>query len=219
MKSTQALAEILPEDKDEAIRLSAAASTDQNELIVISFENGIWHAPGYDGDTDIAVYTGAAENALLTGSDQTRTDKKLICAVKLDGSSVIIMTQDRVPVKSLITNAAVPSAAITAAAIAVSLLLAVWISASTVRQISTADTIHPETSGYPQELAPFISRIQKQNSQITAQMRELRIKQNEFSSIISNMQEGMLIIDHKGDILSYNSGCAPSARRRRFARI
>lgn len=85
MKSTQALAEILPEDKDEAIRLSAAASTDQNELIVISFENGIWHAPGYDGDTDIAVYTGAAENALLTGSDQTRTDKKLICAVKLDG--------------------------------------------------------------------------------------------------------------------------------------
>ena len=208
MKSTQALAEILPEDKDEAIRLSADASTDQTELIIISFENGVWHAPGYDddGETDIAVYTDAAENALLTGSDQAQTDKKLICAVKLDSSSVIIMTQDRIHVKSLMIGAAVPSAAITAAAIAVSLLLATWISASTVKQISTADTIHPESSGYPQELAPFISRIQKQNSQITAQMRELRIKQNEFSSIISNMQEGMLIIDHKGDILSYNSG-------------
>ena len=52
------------------------------------------------------------------------------------------------------------------------------------------------------ELAPLLSKISLQQKTIHQQI--LREKQEEFSAITENMQEGFLVVDSRGDVMSYN---------------
>ena len=54
------------------------------------------------------------------------------------------------------------------------------------------------------ELAPLVRRLEKQKETIRGQMQILREKQEEFSAITENMQEGFLVVDSRGDVMSYN---------------
>ena len=55
------------------------------------------------------------------------------------------------------------------------------------------------------ELSPLLGKINHQNEVIAQQMRSLREKQEEFTSITENMSEGFLVLDSNTDILSYNT--------------
>ena len=52
---------------------------------------------------------------------------------------------------------------------------------------------------------PLLGKINHQNEVIAQQMRSLREKQEEFTSITENMSEGFLVLDSNTDILSYNT--------------
>jgi two-component system phosphate regulon sensor histidine kinase PhoR len=73
-----------------------------------------------------------------------------------------------------------------------------------VRSIVQLDLDAPENNVTYDELTPLLSRMKKQNDVIAAQLAEQRKKQLEFTAITDNMQEGLIVLDGEGKILSCN---------------
>ena len=55
------------------------------------------------------------------------------------------------------------------------------------------------------EMAPFITKINKQQKTIQKQLADARRQQEEFQIITKQMQEGLLVIDSQTDLLSSNA--------------
>ena len=60
------------------------------------------------------------------------------------------------------------------------------------------------TRGYYSELAPLFERLAAQNATIEKQLASARQKQEEFRVLSENMDEGILIVDRHGAVLSSN---------------
>ncbi len=95
--------------------------------------------------------------------------------------------------------------AVTLASLLISALLASRIAKSVVRPINDIDLEHPENSEIYEELSPLLSKLKSQNLLIKKQIKELARRQNEFTTITENMSEGLLVIDDKTRLLSYNA--------------
>ncbi len=74
-----------------------------------------------------------------------------------------------------------------------------------VAPINQLDLDHPADNEIYDELSPLLGKINRQNEVIAQQMRSLKEKQEEFTSITENMSEGFLVLDSNTDILSYNT--------------
>ena len=74
-----------------------------------------------------------------------------------------------------------------------------------VAPINRLDLDHPADNEIYDELSPLLGKISRQNEVIAQQMKSLREKQDEFTSITENMSEGFLVLDNNTDILSYNT--------------
>lgn len=89
------------------------------------------------------------------------------------------------------------------------LLFAVFLSTYRTKQIvapiNNIDLDHPMENDVYDELAPLFLRIEHQNETIQEKMEELNRKQNEFTAITENMREGFIVVDSRGDVLSYNT--------------
>ncbi len=59
-------------------------------------------------------------------------------------------------------------------------------------------------SGFYSELAPLFNRLEAQNATIEKQLASARQKQEEFRVLSENMDEGILIADRQGNVLSSN---------------
>ena len=70
--------------------------------------------------------------------------------------------------------------------------------------INTLDLEHPEQNEVYEELTPLLRRIAHQNAQISSQIRELAERQQEFDTLTENMNEGLVIVNAHGYILSIN---------------
>ena len=60
-----------------------------------------------------------------------------------------------------------------------------------------------EGAPYP-ELLPLVTRIRCQNQVITRQMEEMQRRRTELEAITDHMNEGLLVMDHRAELLSYN---------------
>ncbi len=83
-------------------------------------------------------------------------------------------------------------------------LAAKQLSKSIVRPINEIDLEHPESAKVYDELKPMMEKLTSQNLKISRHLGELQTKQNEFTSITSNMSEGMVIINSRTMVLSCN---------------
>jgi len=84
------------------------------------------------------------------------------------------------------------------------LLIAQRQTARIIAPINRLDLEHPETNAVYDELAPLLSRLARQNTQIQNQLQELAAKQQEFTALTENMDEGLVIVNAEGYILSIN---------------
>lgn len=78
-----------------------------------------------------------------------------------------------------------------------------------VEPINSMNLEEPLSNDIYEEFAPLLARLQKQKEQLSAQMAELNSRREELASITSNMNEGLVVLDKKGLVLSINN----SARR------
>ena len=84
------------------------------------------------------------------------------------------------------------------------LILAEFQTKRIISPINQMNPDDPQAGDVYDELAPLVRRLEKQKETICQQMEILKEKQEEFSAITENMREGFLVVDSKGDVMSYN---------------
>ena len=89
-------------------------------------------------------------------------------------------------------------------AICLSAFLARRMARKIVEPLNSLDLEQPLKNDVYEEISPLLHRIHRQHNQIKAHMEELRRKADEFEQITGNMQEGLLLLDSDGTILSIN---------------
>lgn len=90
------------------------------------------------------------------------------------------------------------------ACIAMSYVLANAISSSIISPLNALRPDNPLALQSYKELSPLLHKIDEQNRLIQTQIKQLQAKQEEFSAITQNMEDGFLLLDSKGNILSFN---------------
>lgn len=84
------------------------------------------------------------------------------------------------------------------------LLIAGYQTKRIVQPINSLDLEHPIENEIYDEFSPLLIRIHHQNAYIEKQMKELQEKQEQFLKITENMEEGLVITDESGFIISVN---------------
>lgn len=137
---------------------------------------------------------------------KTLSEKTVNYALRLDNGTIIRISTVTTSPFTLFFTMTQPLAIILVAAILISVFLALQTSRNITKPINDIDLEHPELAVVYDELTPLLRRIAVQNKQLHRQMQELKRQKQEFDTITSNMQEGILVLDTHGNVLSYNAG-------------
>lgn len=86
----------------------------------------------------------------------------------------------------------------------IAFIVASAISKSIVKPINEIDPENPEDNHVYEELRPIVAKLASQNYKVARQMDTLRKRENEFNSITLNMNEGLVVINSRAQILSCN---------------
>lgn len=135
----------------------------------------------------------------------TLTQKNIYYAVKLSDGSVLRLSSPHSTVFSIISDLIGPICLIILLALILSAILAIKLSESILKPINALDLDNPENNKTYDELAPLLTKINRQKLVIENQLHEAKQKQKEFKLITDNMREGLLVIDSNSDILTYNA--------------
>ena len=152
------------------------------------------------------------QEAFLTGRGEgerfssTLSEKTWYCALLLDDGTVVRLSVETASILTVFFTMTYPLVLILIAIGAVSLFLAFHTAKLITNPINQIDLEHPENAVVYDELSPLLRKIAVQNREIHRQMAELKRRKEEFDTITANMQEGLLVLDAEGTVLSYNAG-------------
>ena len=150
-----------------------------------------------------AMEEGAGESQR---NSSTLSQKTLYYALQLEDGSVLRLAVETMSILAIFFTMTFPLVLILAAMVGVSLFLAFQTAKNITSPINEIDLEHPDRAEVYEELTPLLRRIAVQNREIHRQMAELKRRKEEFDTITANMQEGLLVLDGEGDVLSYNEG-------------
>lgn len=135
----------------------------------------------------------------------TLTERTFYEATRLESGNILRVSVSQVTVGALILGMLPAICAIVLISIMVALLLSHKMAKSIVKPLNELDLENPAENETYEELAPILTKLNKQHKQITRQMQELRQKSDEFEQITDSMNEGLVLLDKKGMILSINA--------------
>ena len=148
--------------------------------------------------------------ALRTGSghstrySSTLLEKTSYYARRMPDGTVLRISISRATVGMLLLGM-LPAILLTAAvALILSGLLAGRLSRRITAPLNALDLEHPLENDTYEELSPLLCRINVQRQQIDSQLTDLRRRSDEFRQITSHMQEGLVLLDDAGAVLSIN---------------
>ena len=182
-----------------------------------------WIAPSgevlFDSQADESSMENHAQReevrqALETGEGQssryssTLLEKTIYYAKKLADGSILRISISRATAGVLVMGMLQPMLVVLAAALILALVLAKRISARIVAPLNRLDLEKPLENDTYEELSPLLTRINQQRRQIDTQLRTLQQKKDEFDQITASMNEGLVLMNEKGTVLSIN----PAAR-------
>ena len=131
------------------------------------------------------------------------------CAKRLSDGTVLRISVSRATAGVLALGMFQPILLVLIVALILSALLARRLSRRIVEPLNSLDLEHPLDSDAYEELSPLLNRINRQNRQITEQVKQLRRRTDEFEQITASMGEGLVLLDNGGRVLSLN----PAARK------
>ena len=190
--------------------------TDANcRLTLISADGTVLYDSDKDADT-LENHASRAEvrDALANGygesvrTSATLLERTIYCAKRLSDGNVLRVSVSHATVPSLAVGMLQPICIVLAVALILSAVLAKRVSKKIVEPMNTLDLEHPLENNVYDELSPLLKHIEMQRRQIDTQVAELRRRQNEFSSVVRNMREGLVLLDKKGTVLSINAAAA-----------
>ena len=135
----------------------------------------------------------------------TLTERTFYEATRLQNGNVLRISASQVTVVALILGMLPAICAIVLISIIVALVLSDKMAKSIVKPLNELDLENPAENETYEELTPVLTKINKQHKQITRQMRELKQKSDEFEQITASMNEGLVLLDKKGIVLSINA--------------
>ena len=149
--------------------------------------------------------------ALRTGSgsstrySSTLLEKTSYYAQRMPDGSVLRISVSRATVGMLMLGMLPAILLAAAAALVLSGLLAGRLSRRITAPLNALDLEHPLENDTYEELSPLLCRINVQRQQIDRQLTDLRRRSDEFRQITSHMQEGLVLLNESGAVLSINA--------------
>ena len=152
-----------------------------------------------------AILNGHGESSRYSATFTETTD---YIARRLDDGTVLRISSSRASVLTLALGMLHPMIVIFVLAFILSAFLANGMSKRIVGPLGKIDLDHPLDGDAYEELAPFLARINRQNHKINEQLAELKRRTDEFDQITGSMNEGLVLLNDRGIVLSIN----PAAR-------
>ena len=135
----------------------------------------------------------------------TLTERTIYEATRLKNGNVLRISVSQVTVGALIIGMLPAICAIVFISVVIALLLSHKMAKSIVKPLNELNLESPTENDAYEELTPILTKINKQRKQITRQMRQLRQKSDEFEQITASMNEGLVLLDKNGMVLSINA--------------
>lgn len=152
-----------------------------------------------------AVASGRGESARYS---DTLTKRMFYAAERLGDGSVIRVSSAQSTVLDLVLGLLTPFCIILFFATVLSGVLAARLSRRIVQPLNELDLDHPPKSPVYEELSPMLSRIERQYEQISAQRSALLQKHREWTALTGSMNEGLVLLSEKNEVLSINKSAA-----------
>ena len=152
----------------------------------------------------MATGSGSAVRTSATMTEQTYYEAR-----KLKDGTVLRISTSQASALSLMIGMLWPIILIAVLAIGLSLVLARRMARKIVEPLNRLDLERPLKNDIYEEISPLLHRIHRQHNQIQLQVDQLRRKADEFAQITCAMQEGLVLLDGEGTVLSIN----PAAKR------
>lgn len=153
---------------------------------------------------EIAEAHADGEGSSIRYSDTIAT-RTIYQAFRLSDGTIIRVAEDYDTVGILTLRMLSPILIILLGAIAVSGLIASRLGSEIADPINRLDLDHPLEADTYEEISPLLVRIDRQNAQIRTQLEQLHQKKKEFNSVVSSMNEGLILINTHEEILSINN--------------
>ena len=172
-----------------------------------------------DGSVIYDTQTGELENhmeraevkeAMQNGEGESRRysstlmEKTIYYAKRLDDGTVLRISTSSATAGKLLLGMLRPIVIVLIAALVLSLIFADRLAKRIVEPLNGLDLDRPLENDASEELSPLLNRINRQHMQIARQLEDLNKKKDEFEQITESMQEGLVLLDQKGTILSIN---------------
>ena len=135
----------------------------------------------------------------------TLTERTIYEATRLKNGNVLRISVSQVTVGALIIGMLPSICAIVFISVVIALLLSHKMAKSIVKPLNELNLESPTDNDAYEELTPILTKINKQHKQITRQIRQLRQKSDEFEQITASMNEGLVLLDKNGMVLSINA--------------
>ena len=149
-----------------------------------------------------ALTSGTGESERYSS---TITEKTLYFAGLLSNGTVLRISSSHATVFSIFLGMIRPILII----FAIILILSVFISSRMAKRIveplNGINLENPLENDAYEELSPLLRKINQLHSEVIAQVSVLKIKTDEFEQIISSMNEGLVLLDNKGIVISINN--------------
>lgn len=174
----------------------------------------------YDSRTDTEEMENHLEReevkeALTTGYGESRRysatllARSFYSAQKLPDGTVLRLSVSQHSILTLLFGMIQPICIVFVIAFILSIVLAIRVSEKIVEPLNEVDLENPLSNEDYDELSPLLRRIDSQQKQLRRQKEELLQKENELGTIIGSMNEGMVLLNQKGKIISIN----PAAKK------
>ena len=150
------------------------------------------------------------QEAFATGSgsavrtSSTMTEQTFYEAQRLQDGTVLRISTNQESAWALMMGMLWPIVLIVVLAIGLSAILAGRIAKNIVEPLNKLDLEQPLKNDVYEEISPLLHRIHRQHRQIAEQMDQIKRKADEFQQITSHMQEGLVLLDGEGTIISIN---------------
>lgn len=150
----------------------------------------------------VALQKGAGNSVRYSSTLSTKT---IYYALRLSDNSILRTAYTQSTIWSLILGILPQMLLILTAVVLISILISWFLSKRIAKPIVEIDLEHPDIKEGYDEIIPLIKKINNQNDKINSQIAEIKHNQKEFKAITENMNEGLLVTDKSGKLLSYNN--------------
>ncbi len=171
-----------------------------NQLATAAMEN---HLERQEIQQALAVGIGESRRY-----SDTLLQRSIYCARLLPNGTVLRLSVAQNTMLTLLLGMLEPMCVIFFIAFGLALLLASRQAKKIVEPLNNLNLDEPLSNDDYDELAPLLNRLDLQQKQIRRQENDLQRKQLEFETVTSNMQEGLVLLNRQGLILSVNSAAA-----------